>query len=293
MTRRPLALGFVVAIVVACTATLSMQPACDLPNKTCSGDKVSALVSDDGGASDPRSPACTRCMQDPACCDVLGACDEDQKCIDEFKRMQHCMIERGAGHEAECKQELGNSASKALYQCVRKPCGKLCGIPNCDLNPAVTLFSTPTCDRCIGSACCEQINACYGNRQCKLFLECVSNHCPHTIGTSMARVGALPREIIDTFEAAVCGDAGAAALTTQGQFDPGACLQRCLDEFAAPEAGLPDENKAASCLAVGVYTCGARNGCGNPCEAIEAVQFGPYPEDFPEAGADASDAGVH
>lgn len=282
--KRPLALGFVFAVVVACTATLAMQPACDIPAKTCSGDKVSALVNDDGGANDPRSVACTTCMQDQKCCDVLGTCGEDQACTAEYKNMHHCMLERGAGHEEQCKLELKGAASQALYQCERGPCGKQCGIPNCDLNPAAPLFSTPTCDRCIGSACCEQINKCYGNRPCKLFLECVTNHCPHSIGTSMARVGALPLALIDTFEAAVCNDGDASALTP-GQFDPGPCLDRCLDEFAPLDGGANDEAKAARCLAIGVYTCGARNQCGEPCESIREVSIGPYPEDLPPQDA--------
>jgi hypothetical protein len=283
MKSRPIAAGVIFFAALAGMVVLSTQPAC-LPDKTCFGDKVNVLIGD--GGTDPRATGCTSCMQQTKCCDVLGACGDDQHCSDEFERMQACMIERGASREAECRQELVGVASKDLYACVRTPCGKSCGIPNCDLNAAVTLFVNSTCDHCIGTACCEQVNRCYGNRQCKLFLECVSDHCPRTVGTGMTRIGDADPALLDAFEAAVCGDAGAATAFPQGSFDPGACLNRCLREYAAPPDGLPEENQAASCLAVGVYACGARNRCGPACSQGGSFEVGEYAED--DAGSDAS-----
>lgn len=278
MPRRPFAVLFVFALVVASVALSATQPACtEVPNQTCFGDKVNALT-DDGG-TDPRATGCTSCMQQTACCDVLGACSDDLACTGEFKQMQRCMLER-PGKEAECKALLSGSASRELYACMRKPCGKSCGVPSCDLDPAVTLFVSPTCDRCIGSACCEQINACYGNRQCKLFLECVSDRCPKTVGASITGASAVPADVLATFEAAVCGDAGAAALLTSASpVTTGACLDRCLDEFARPKAGLVEANREATCLALGVYACGARNQCGPSCTVTSETPTGAYPED--------------
>lgn len=281
MTRGPAALLFVFAVVLAGSAAIVTQPACgDIPNKTCRGDQVNALVSDGGDDASPND--CTTCMQSE-CCDLLGACGEDEQCAAEMKQTQRCLIERGPSKQGECKQNLDGGASKALFGCIRTPCGPSCGIPSCDVDPAVTLFLSPSCDKCITGACCEQINACYKNRRCQLFLECVTNHCPKTTGPSLTQIGTYPAAALEAFEQTVCGTGASRPAPEDDPFDPGACLNRCLNEFAAPDGGLPDENRAASCLAVGVYVCGAKSGCGPECSVDAGELVGPYPED--DAGA--------
>lgn len=291
ITSRPAALLFLFAVILASTTVVVTQPACnDIPNATCFGDKVDALHDLDGGA-DPRAEGCIKCMQQAKCCDVLGACSDDGQCSAEFKATHRCLIENGASQQAECKQNLDGGASKALFNCVRPLCGDSCGIPSCDLDPAVTLFVSPTCDHCITGACCSQINACYKNRQCQLFLECITNRCPKTTGASLSNIAQFPAEALDAFEKAVCSTTPTPDAQAQaGAFDPGPCLDRCLAEYATPEAGLPEENRIAQCLAVGVYTCGAKSGCGPRCTVDRITPAGAYPED--DAGAEpVADAG--
>lgn len=274
--RRLVALSFVFAVVISTmSVVLGTQASCaNVPNNTCSGERVNVLLDIDGG-SDPRKDDCTRCMQRQECCDPLGACGDDEECVDEFKAMQRCELEEGAVNDARCKQSLRGDKSKALYQCIRTPCGDSCGIPKCDLDQAVTLFGTSSCDGCITSGCCNEINACYKNRQCKLFLECITDHCPKSLGPALSSLGKLATEQLDDLRDAVCGDASVPV-------DPGSCLNRCLFEFAFPDGGTEDDNHTAGCLAVSVYTCGAKNKCGDRCLDVGA-SVGPYPED--DAGA--------
>jgi hypothetical protein len=254
---------------------VSALPSCGgPPSKTCYGDRVSAL-----GAKDDAGPnvECTTCLQSKnapnACCDAVGACEDDpaNQCVASFQATHRCLVEGGVSEEARCKALLTNDKAKTLYACMRSNCGKECGVPSCDLDPAVVLLGDPTCDRCIGGVCCDTINACYKQRGCKLVVECVAQHCPHTLGPALV---ALAQAGASAAKDAVC--AGQAPALAEG-----ACVQRCFDDFApSGDAGTDD----ARCLAFGVLACGADAQCGPRCVRPDA---GPYssgdtwPEDNP------------
>lgn len=290
---RPLAVLFVASIIVACATVVVTQPACGgYPGKTCFGDKLNALLDVDGGA-DPRAEGCTKCLQAQESCDSVGACGDDPKCTAEFKDMQRCMLEQGPGKQVECKRYLtvdgGSGKSQPVYTLVRNRCGPSCGIPSCEIDPAASLFVTTECDRCMTGACCEQINVCYKSRQCQLFLECITDHCSKTIGTSLSQLEKTPAEFLDGIESTLClGTPLPKNLPTADPNDTlnaGTCLNRCLREFATPEAGLPEDNQAAACRAVGVYVCGAKSKCGDACKSQGDPIIGSYPEDNVDAGA--------
>lgn len=270
--RRAFALLFVFAVVLSTMSVLGTQSSCaNVPNNTCSGERVNVLLDLDSG-SDPRRDDCTRCMQRQECCDRLGACGDDETCVANFKAMQRCELERGATADKECRRLLADDKSLALYTCVRKPCGVSCGIPSCDLDQAVTLFGTAECDSCITGACCTEINACYTNRQCKLFLECITDHCPKSLGPSLDAFGKLDAGAIDALTTSICSGQNIAV-------DTGACLARCFSEYVLPADGGNDpDDRAAGCLALNVYACGAKSGCGPRCLGVGAA-VGPYAED--------------
>ncbi len=261
-----IATGIVVGVVS--TSTSCGGP----PDKTCFADRVNAYgVGDDAGPN----RECTTCLQTKsapkACCDAVGVCDGDPKCVDSFKAAHLCVADGGPSEESRCKGLLANDHAKSLYSCMRSNCGPECGIPSCDLDPAVILFSTPSCDGCLGGACCEKINTCYADRRCKLVVECITTHCPRTLGPTMTRLGEAPAEARRAAVDAVC--------TGSGSFDESfvnPCIARCLSDFTpGGDAGTTDD-QAARCLAFGVFACGAEGKCGPRCVRPDA---GPYSGD--------------
>ncbi|MBX3217286.1 MAG: hypothetical protein KF850_34970 [Labilithrix sp.] len=285
VASRLLALLFtVVTVGVGVIVTL---PSCDgPPDRTCFAERVHALGVDEDAGPDR---ACTTCLQTRnaprACCDAVGACQDDPsaECVPSFQAAHRCVIEGGSSEEARCKGLLTNDRSRNLYACMRGNCGRECGVPSCDLDPAVILFANPSCDGCIGGSCCEKINACYESRPCKLALECITKHCTRTLGASMTRLGEASPELRLAARDAVC-----AGRMPDGVAGPGACVERCLDDFAPGDGGTL-EDLGARCLAFDVYTCGAEASCGPKCVRPDA---GPYsgetewPEDAPPGAPD-------
>ncbi len=281
--KRVMVLVFVTMSIV--TAGVSMLPSCGgPPDKTCFADRVNALgVSEDAGPN----RACTTCLQTKnapkACCDAVGACDEDpeKECVRDFQAAHLCVVDGGASEESRCKGLLTNEKSKTLYACMRSNCGPECGVPSCDLDPAVILFANPVCDKCMGGSCCEKINTCYRDRGCKLIVECIAKNCPRTLGPSMTSLGGAGPDTIESIRKAVCTG-------TDVPEGPGvsACLQRCLDDFAPTgELGTTDDLNAR-CLAFGVYACGAEASCGPKCMRPDGGPYsgsGEWPEDDPGA----------
>ena len=288
--RSGLAIVFLATGLV--TGVISALPSCDgPPGKTCFADRVNVLgVSEDAGPS----KECTTCLQTRnaphACCDAVGSCDDDpdKQCVPAFQATHRCVIEGGATAEPRCKSLLTNDRSKSLYSCMRTNCGRECGVPSCDLDPAVVLFENPTCDSCVGSACCDKINACYKDRTCKLVIECITEHCPNTLGPSMSAFGSAASDARSETSTAVC----AGKPFPDGNIIPAHdCLQRCLDDFApSGDAGTPDD-QTARCLAFGVFACGAGASCGAACTGGPYNGNQPWPEDdLASADASARDA---
>ncbi|MBN9162142.1 MAG: hypothetical protein BGO98_08930 [Myxococcales bacterium 68-20] len=286
MTRSSLSKRLLALVFTGCSLVIgvvSALPSCNgPPDKTCFADRVHALgVDEDTDAGPDR--ACTRCLQTRnapnACCDAVGACDEDptKQCVPAFQAAHRCVIDGGPSEEARCKALLTNGESKRLYACMRSNCGKECNVPSCDLRTDVDLIVKPECDNCMGGFCCEKINACYESRRCKVILECITKHCPRTLGPAMTRFALAPAELQDAGSKAVCE-----GVPSSGDDGPGACLQRCLDEG---DRGTEDDQRAR-CLAFGVFECGAKAGCGAKCVQPDAGPYsgdGPWPEEDPGA----------
>lgn len=262
MTLRFLLLG----VVGAGTALAIVTAACDgPPEKTCYADHVNALGAE-GDAGPQRD--CTVCLQTKnapkACCDAVGACDEDpsQQCATSFKAAHACVADGGANEESRCKALLTNDLSKNLYACMRGTCGKECGIPSCTLEPGVPLIANAQCDSCVGGACCERINTCNGNRRCKLIFDCITTSCMASFGTSMTELALASPDERRAARDGVCGGGPAPA--------GDACLQRCLDDFASGGPSATPDDLEARCEAFDVYACGAEASCGAKCIAPDA-----------------------
>lgn len=279
-SKTGLAIVFTMASIV--TGLIAMLPSCNgPPSKTCFADRVNALGVDEDAGPDR---VCTTCLQTKnapnACCDAVGACDEDPEklCVPSFQAAHRCVIEGGASEESRCRGFLTNDRAKTLYACMRSNCGSECRVPSCDLDPDVGVLVNRACDGCMGGRCCEKINECYRDRRCRNVVECIVQKCPRTLGPSMTALGAAGPEAIERVRQGVCSGE-----SVPGDTGPGPCLQRCLDDFApgGDEGTTDDQN--ARCLAFDVYACGAQAGCGPKCEPPSDPDE-PWPEDNPAPG---------
>lgn len=274
------ATGVLVALAtLAPPAVVSVATvACNsLPDGVCFADRVNGLVLD-GGVT---SRACTSCLQQK-CCDQVGVCQDDPACANTFREAHRCVTEAGAGSESECTSPLLSSAtpSRQLYDCMRSNCGgpvapeAPCGISNCDVDEAVVLLANARCDRCLSGSCCQELNECYKDRRCKLTVECIVHECRAELGADMNVLTAAGLDTIRAVRSAVCQgsdlvldgdvveDVADAAVT-------GACIERCLVEYAPFVNGTADDANAR-CRAFEVFACGAANRCGDPCTEPDA-----------------------
>ena len=249
-------------IFVALPGAVAVLPACDIPSKTCSGEQVNALETD---AGEPE-PSCTRCIQS-SCCDAVGTCDADPACVVSFKDAHACVIANGAGEESRCTTNLTPPA-RTLYTCMRKSCGgATCRVPSCDVDRAAGLIVNPECDRCIGGACCEAINTCYGDRRCKLIIECIIGKCQATLGTSLEQLGLATQAVRDQLRNDVCTGRAPAG-------GPDACLTQCITDFAPVDGRGTTDDQSARCRAIEVFTCGAGAKCGRKCVVTPSSDAG-------------------
>jgi hypothetical protein len=129
----------------------------------------------------------------------------------------------------------------------------------------------------VTASCCPQINECYGDRGCKLVLECIFGHCGRELGNE------LLRDERTGFRADPCADGGRAPgdVAFQG------CIADCINDFGGVQAGF-----GSACRAFGVYKCAAAARCGSECVVQpDAGGDGASPADASfDASSDASDA---
>lgn len=272
IARLALATG---AFAVLTGTTVALLPSCDgPPTKTCYADRVNAIpAGEDAGLQ----RACTACLQTKgapnACCDLVGACDEDptKMCGEGFRAAHSCLLEGGPSAESRCRDLLTTDLSKNLYSCMRASCGRECGIPSCDLDQAVVLIANPVCDTCVGGSCCEKINSCYESRRCKLGLECITTKCTATLGQAMSFLEASSPDDRKRIERAISPFPGDIRDDSAALEPLGSCLKECLDDFVPPAAdgGTKDDGDARK-LAFGVFACGADAHCGPKCVAADA-----------------------
>ena len=226
-----------------------------VPSETCRPDPVNGKLVD--GKPDL---VCSSCLEDK-CCDEIGRCQDDANCADEVSKTQACVVaaglQAGAVERTCADQNLRARTSTLTYQCMRSKCGESCGLPVCQLNPSATLIVGPACDNCLTGSCCDTINACYGNRTCKLILDCLGD-CKGDLGTTLSALDA-------TFASAT---ADAACNGTTSSFGS-SCVQKCIDQFSQVEQGLLlDPANTARCLSSRVVSCATKASCGAKCTSM-------------------------
>jgi len=267
LKRLVCASSVVVLVALAGASGLPAIVACNtLPDNTCYGERVNALTRDAGSTD----PGCSTCLQ-RSCCDEVGACQADAACVEAFRAAHRCVLERGAGDESECVSPLGASTSsgRRLYECMRARCGgnvpseAACGISSCRVDQAVVLIATPTCDRCVTGSCCKEVNDCYGDRRCKLAVECIARECTSTVGRDMEFLAEIGDEGVRAVRDAVCSNTPLPVGVGPDRLG-GSCIERCLVDFAPVTGGTTDDANAR-CLAFSVFACSAGAKCGAAC----------------------------
>ncbi len=252
--------------VVAAVTVIALASCSELPAKTCRGETVNGLTLDAGGLD----PKCTSCLQQK-CCDAVGYCSEENACSATFRRAHECVVDSGPAGESQCIDELGASTqrSRQLYDCMRANCGGTiaseapCGVSNCTVDRSVVLLASPTCDKCLGGSCCREVNECYGDRRCKLSVECIVQTCKVALGPEMKRLSELSPQAIGEIRQLVCSNTAGALEAGPPPALAESCVLGCLGAFA-PIGGTADDDRAR-CLALDVYACGAKAGCGSEC----------------------------
>lgn len=275
--------AFVAAVVAgAGVALLASSSSCayTIADGICRAS--SAIGSEDAGA-------CVDCMQrTPDCCDQVGRCGEQGDCIERVRNTQRCIAEAGpyraAIEEESCKNALGLDASdtttaraRSTYACMRTNCGPACSLPTCKLDPAAGEFVNATCDRCVSLSCCNEVNACYGNRACKLTLECIVRKCGDGLGAALT-ANATNAPIFTT----ACS--AGSSMRPPDPVLPNNCIGDCIAQYATSSVESSDTppEQTIRCVATRVFACAAQAGCAAAC----------VPEPNVDAGMDASDGGV-
>ena len=234
-------------------AVLAVVAAChtfSVPSDVCHPDDVNGKVVD--GHADV---LCTACLQDK-CCDDVGRCQADPACASEVSKTQACVVAggiSGGAVERRCVDDNLHSARKStlVYACMREQCGVPCGLPVCRVDPAAGLVVNATCDTCFTGSCCDFINECYGNRACKLIVDCVASTCQASLGSTLTSLDP---------------NVASGACTTDAASIGPSCVGSCIDRFSELEQGLlVDAAKTARCLATRVVACGARASCSAKC----------------------------
>jgi len=254
---------FVAALALGLFAAFSCKTF-NLPNDTCDPSHFhGGMLS--GGLTDS---ACNRCLED-RCCEQVGTCERTSGCTELVSSVHTCVLDAGlagAHDEMGCadRRMLGQTpAADDAYRCMRDSCGNECGLPVCKVDPAALLIQTADCDSCFASSCCSELNACYASRACKLTVECIIKDCGPELGASLA---GAPIDIANSGGDAAAFDICAEAGAPNGPQAP-ECVRKCLCAFKDNDQGLPprDDAQRPPLLALAVYVCGQKAGCGTAC----------------------------
>jgi hypothetical protein len=276
----------VTAVALSIAGLLAASMSCktfDYPGGSCSGP----VVVSDPNATKP----CADCIE-KRCCDPVGWCeDQGADCVNPVRDMFDCVRKNGSTSDAEsaCVNTLsGNAKAKSAYVCMRDQCGAACKLPSCRVDTAANLIGSAQCDSCFTGACCAELNACYGNRACKLITDCITERCADSLGLGLQLA-----------EQAGLGDyeAGTDPSCTQNApptkelaVGPVKCVFDCIGEFGPlDQAGQFDPASGAYCLSTKLFACGTRAGCGAKCAIAGGDAAAPVDADAPDA-PDAGDA---
>jgi hypothetical protein len=275
--------GFVALAAVA-LVSLSFDSSCANPDQLCRGTSINRRIAQ--GSTTPNED-CTKCVE-ATCCDLVGDC-QSSDCANQVADTHACVIDAGrAGsvREADCRGSLRTGESKTVYECMRSNCGEQCGLPTCQLEPAVPPLGDRDCDRCFAQGCCSLMNECAKNRACLLALQCIIDECRADFAAELREerftAAKTRREI-------VCDGGGPPpdANLADGDDPRGSgCFGRCIQRTFVDN---DPQSVEARCLAVQINECGAEVNCGTVCalkDASSAVDAGDANE-ASDAGADA------
>jgi hypothetical protein len=169
-----------------------------------------------------------------------------------------CALGSGLIAENDAGQ-LANPEAYALYQCMRDPCGSQCGLPSCKVDQAAQLIVNASCDECFAGGCCAPLNACYGDRACKLMFECMINECGNEFWHDLE--DQTPPASDNPVLPDICS-------TTPPKPVAGipACELACICRYRNNDPGLPplDPAMIPANLATAVYGCG-KGRCASAC----------------------------
>ena len=128
-----------------------------------------------GGTSESFTNAgCATCAEQ-ACCVELEACAAGTPCAALLECQSVC-LDSACVDACVASSPDGLAPAPAYDACLAGPCGV-----DCPQNPGVcgTTFSTgqPSCDTCVGEACCGQLAACQSDAACSACLDGFAESC--------------------------------------------------------------------------------------------------------------------
>lgn len=157
-------------LAVACAEALGVG---NTQLTECEADGLALAAND---ASPPSS--CEACAE-TACCGLVGRCRTEPDCRDAVFAHVACVSEKIRARdvsdpEAACSRSRPSGLGLDAFTCLRDKCGAECTIQTCRVDVAAPRLGGPRCDACLVARACDPINACYKDRGCRLFLECVA-----------------------------------------------------------------------------------------------------------------------
>jgi hypothetical protein len=252
--------AIVASTIFVFVAALSSEVACrDIPAAACDATTIV-----DQSLPDDRRDECATCVADH-CCDVVGKCGQKEECTVAVEHTHACVVSSGpnaARAEEGCAGPLRNVPDERLsvYTCMRESCGHECGLPVCNVDPAAIEIITPTCDGCVTGACCNELNACYGNRTCKLQIECIAKNCAREFSNLLS---AAPIPGIQRFVEASCS--GPDVFVPETDPNLSCIVEKCFKVYP-PSGFVADPSKSAACLSGRFFSCAATASCGSSCQ---------------------------
>lgn len=229
---------FLASTIVACAVVFGVDQS---QLKECNALPYARAV------GNPRT-GCAECAE-TRCCGLVGRCGQERPCSDKVEAYLRCVVPDGGRAAkdneatAACAQLRPEGTALDTYTCVRDKCGVECGLAGCTLDVSVPRLGSATCDACYGAAACGELNACFKDRGCRTFVECLS-HDPGCVG-ELARTNPGP----------ACVDGGAEGA--------GGALPACAAACAGVDGGV-----GARCVARALFAKVGSGACAESCRAV-------------------------
>jgi hypothetical protein len=245
------------------------------------------LLGGDAGACGLSSgdPTCDACVAS-SCCAEDTACASDADCTALITCGDACMDDT-CFSACFAAHPTGASILDKLSTCVEGSCGTACGGPPQPPPGSACGFATgdATCDTCLGTSCCAQANACFGDADCTALLDCgdACNDstclaaCEAAHPSGAAKISAIST-CVDTTCGAACGgtpglDAGSGPGPAPGP-SPGSCgltssdptCDACLDASCCAESTACVDDPQCVAL-VSCYDACTDDACATACDA--------------------------